>query len=152
MMAGIERRQPVAETHERIRREIADHAVVDAAEDILGHAWITHLEQLRHAAADAVTSAAQNVHGARCLIRVCQAKGAPGQLAQAHDLLERSERDLARNMAESSRMLCLVDDELDVLARATAERVRRRLSDLSRLEVGGPAAIETAPPANDPEP
>ena len=49
-------------------------------------------------------------------------------------------------------MLCLVDDELDVLARATAERVLRRLSDLSRLEVTGPAAIEAAPPANDPEP
>jgi len=152
MMAGIERRHSAAETYERIRREIADHAVVDAAEDILGHAWITHLEQLRHAAADAVTSAAQNVNGARCLIRVVQTRGVPGQLALARDLLERSERDLARNMAESSRMLCLVDDELDVLARATAERVRRRLSDLSRLEVTHPAAIETAPPPNGSEP
>jgi hypothetical protein len=144
MMAGIERRHSVAEQYERVQREIADHAVVDAAEDILGHAWIDHLEQLRQATAHAVTSAARNVNGARRLLRGCQAAGDPRHVAQAQDLLERSERDLARSMAESSRMLCAVDEELDLLARATAERVRRRLVDLSRLESTHAAAIEAA--------
>jgi hypothetical protein len=152
MMAGIERRHSVAEQYERVQREIADHAVVDAAEDILGHAWITQLERLRHATADAVTSAAQNVNGARRLLRACQAAGDPRHVAQAQDLLERGERDLARNMAESSRMLCVVDEELDLLARATAERVRRRLADLGRLETTHAAAIEAARPADDPAP
>ena len=138
----------MAETYRRIQREIAAHAVVDAAEDILGHAWIAELEQLRHAAAEAVNSAARNVNGARRLIRVCQAEAPPWQLAQAQDLLERNERDLARNLAESGRMLSVVDDELDLLARANAERVRRRLTDLSRLETAHPAAIEAAPPTD----
>lgn len=137
MMAGIERRRVVAdkyEKYERIQREIADNAVVDAAEEIIGHAWIAHLEELRSATAETVTEAAQNVSGARCLVRICQAAEEPQQLAAAQNLLERTQRDLARSMADSTRMLVVVEEQLDVLGRATAERVRRRLADLSRLQ------------------
>lgn len=149
MMAGIERRHGVAETYERIRREVADHAVVDAAEEIIGHAWIAHLEELRGATAETVTEAAQNVSGARCLLRICQAAQEPRQLAVAQVLLERSQRELARSMADSTHMLVVVEEQLDALGRATAERVRRRLADLSRLQAApvAPAAAPTAPAA-----
>jgi hypothetical protein len=119
---------------DRIRCEIADHAVLDAAEDILGHAWITHLEELRHAAADTVTEAAQNVGGARCLVRICQAVGEPRQLAVAQSLLERSELALADSVDESRRMLSVVETQLELLARATAERIQRRREDLNLLQ------------------
>ena len=143
-MAGIDRRHAIAAEYARIQREIADHAVVDAAEDILGHAWIAHLEQLRHAAADAVASAARNVHGARCLVHACQVTGKPRHLAHAQDLLKRSQRDLARSMAESGRILSEVDERLGLLSRATAERVRRRRADLSRLHATRAAALDGA--------
>jgi hypothetical protein len=118
---------------DRIRREIADHAVIDAAEDLLGHAWITRLEQLRDAAADTVTEAARNVGGARRLVRICGAVGEPRQLVLARRVLERSELALADSVEESSRMLGVVEAELELLARATAERMRRRREDLNLL-------------------
>jgi hypothetical protein len=119
---------------DRIRREIADHAVVDAAEDLLGHAWMTQLEQLRHAAADTVTEAAQNVGGAQRLVRICQDVGEPRHLVVAQRLLERSELALADSVEESSRMLGVVEAEVELLTRATAERIRRRREDLNLLQ------------------
>jgi hypothetical protein len=137
---------------ERIRREIADHAVVDAAEDVLGHAWITHLEELRHAAADTVTEAAQNVGGAQCLVRICQAVGEPRRLVVAQGLLERSERALADSVDESSTMLSVVEAQLESLARATAERIQRRRDDANLLHATHTAmfgASGTAPGADN---
>jgi hypothetical protein len=145
-MAGIERRRAIAEEeYERTRREVAEHQVVDVAEDILGHAWVEHLEDLRRDVAQTVSAAAQTRDAAHRLLRAAQNDGDPRKLACAQRLLERSERDLAGTLAEGRRTLAAVERQLATLGRATLERVRRRHADLVRLDAARAAAFGTDP-------
>lgn len=137
-MAGTDRR-PTDEDgygragYDRALREFVEHQVVDAAEAVLGHAWIAELERMRRESADLVARAVANAQAGRRLVRAAQVDGDLGRLVCAQELLERSEGDLAGALAESHRTLPMVEQELDRLNRATSARIRRRRTDLERL-------------------
>ena len=144
-MAGSERHRTIVEAYERTRREVAEHLVVDAAEDILGNALVEHLAAVRQDATDMVAVATESRQAALHLVRTAQAGGDPRQIACAHALLEHSERYLRLDLAEGRRTLADVQTQLKALSRAASERVHRRRADFSRLGAAGTAAFDDGP-------
>ena len=143
-------RQASTERYERIQRQVAAWQAVDAAEDVLGHAWVEQLAGIRQEAGTAVCVAGETVAAARSLLHVAESDGDAEQFACARALLARSERELAQTLADTRRILAGVEEELRVLERATAERMRRRRSD-ARLLCTARAATMRSDPDHDAE-
>ncbi|HEX4790091.1 MAG TPA: hypothetical protein VH372_16615 [Actinospica sp.] len=139
-MSETERRRSGVEEYERTRREIAEHQVVDVAEDILGHAWIARLDSLRADTANAVAAAVENRQAAQRLMHAARFDTEPRRRS-ARALLERSERDLVQVLAESRDVFATVDGHLALLGRATLARLRRGREDRSRLNAARIAAF-----------
>ena len=133
-------RRADAEDYACTRREVAEHQVVDAAEDILGHAWITHLERARHDAAVGVEASVEVVAAARKLVRAAESDGDRRQIEAADALHARAVRDLADTLADACRTLAWADAQLRVLGEATLARMRRRKADVQRLRTARLAA------------
>jgi hypothetical protein len=139
-MSEIERRRSGVEEYERTRREIAEHQVIDVAEDILGHALIARLESLRADATRAVSAAAETRQAAQRLVHAARFDTEPRRRS-ALALLERSEQGLVQVLAESRDVLATVDGHLEVLGRATHDRLRRGSEDRRRLNAARVAAF-----------
>jgi hypothetical protein len=139
---GGQRRRGFAADYEQTRREVAEHQVLDAAEDILGHAWVSHLERARHDAAVAVEAAVEVRAAARKLVRAAESDGERRRIEAAEALHARAGRDLADALAEARLTLAWADAQLRALGEATLARMRRRKSDVRRLRTARLAVAE----------
>jgi hypothetical protein len=141
-MSGADKRQALVDHYERIRREVAGRQAVDAAEDILGNAWVEQLGRMRHDAAVGVCVQGETVGAARVLMRTAESEGDARQVACARALLARAERDLEQSLADTRRTLTDVENQLQALGRVTRERMRRRQSDAQMLRAAYTAALD----------
>ena len=133
------------EDYERRRREVAEHAVLDAAEDVLGHAWIGELDRERRTSVAALEAAAEVVVAARRLLRIAESDGNAAQVRSARVLYTQADKDLARTLAQTQATLTSVDGRLRTIREASLARLRLRRADTERVRAARLAMGDEAP-------
>jgi hypothetical protein len=136
----MDRHYALVEKYEHLRREAAEHQVVDMAEDILGRVWVDYLTAMHARSVDVATVAREAVGEARRLLRAARIEGDAQQIDCAAELLLRAERDLVRALAEARRAQGDVERGLQRVGDATLDRTDRQRSDASRLRAAHAAA------------
>lgn len=124
--AGVER-------YRRAVREVADHRVVDEAEEVLTRAWLAHLDEMRRAALSLVAAARMTSNAARAEVRRAMDAGGPAELAIAKARLHSIEAAQQGEVHHARAFIASVDAELALVCRAGAERARRDRADDARL-------------------
>jgi hypothetical protein len=142
---GRDRHRVLLEGYERRRREVSEHTVLDAAEDVLGHAWVAELDRERRASVTALEIAAEVVVAARRLLSIAESEGDRAQVHSARALHAQAEKDLAQTFAETQATLSRVDRQLHAIGDAALARLRRRRSDTERLRAARRAMGGEAP-------
>lgn len=138
------RHRVLLEGYERRRREVSEHTAVDAAEDVLGHAWVAELDRERRGSVTALEIAAEVVIAARRLLSIAESGGDRAQVQSARALHTQAEKDLARTLTETQATLTRVDRQLHVIGEATLARLRRRRADTERLRAARRAIADEA--------
>jgi hypothetical protein len=135
-------RRSLVEAYERTRLDVAEHQVVDAAEDILAHAWLAQLDRERHEASGAVRAAAETVTAARKLLCAADSDGDRRHIDTARAVHARAEQDFVLAAAKARQSLECADERLRALGQATLERVQRRRADAHRLRTAAQKAAD----------
>lgn len=142
---GRDRRRGLLERYERTRREVSEQAVLDEAEDVLGHAWVAELDRERRTSVTALEAAAEVVAAARRLKGIAESAGDAAQIRSARALYAQAERDLAETLAETRETLTRVDGQLRTVGEAALARLRRRRSGTERLRTARRAMDDGSP-------
>ena len=142
---GRDRHRVPLEGYERTRREVTENAVIDAAEDVLAHAWIAELDRERRSSVTALEAAAEVLIAARRLLSIAESAGDRAQIRSARAMRAQAEKDLANTLAETRATLSRVEQELRTTGRAALTRLRRRRADNRRLREARLAAGDEAP-------
>ncbi|HEX4788073.1 MAG TPA: hypothetical protein VH372_06390 [Actinospica sp.] len=144
-MSGFDDEQAAITEYRRMMRAVAEHQVVDAAEAVLAHAWLTHLGEMRRCALDLV-DATRSVHQeAVARLRAATSAEDPAEVAHAQAFVNQVEVDLDDDLAASRQLLACVEEHVELVCRAGYERVRRKQADLDRLKAARAAAYGEAP-------
>lgn len=127
--------------YRRVLREVAEHRVVDDAEDTLARAWIAQLDEMRRAALGLLAAARMASNAARAEVRLAAERGRPGDLAIAQARLQSLEESQDGNLRDARAFLASVDAELELVCAAGVDRVRRFRADHARLRAARRAAF-----------
>ena len=142
---GRDRHRGLLEGYERMRREVSDRAVVDEAEDILGHAWVAELDRERRASVTELEAAAEVLIAARRLLRIAESAGDRTQVRSARAMYAQAEQDLAQTLAATRATLSRVNRQLHATGKSALARLQRRRADSERLRAARLAVGDDAP-------
>jgi len=126
--------------YRRTLREVAEHRVVDEAEEVLARAWIAQLDEMRRAALGLVAAARLARRAARAEVRDAERGGRLGEMAVAHARLKSIEAMQDGELNDARALIAAVDAELELVCRAGIDRARRDRADHSRLRTAWRAA------------
>jgi len=135
--------------YRRTLHEVAEHRVVDEAEEVLARVWVGRLDELRRTALGLVAAARLARRAARAEVREAERGGRPGQMAVAHARLKSIEAMQDDELNDARVLIAAVDAELELVCRAGVDRARRRRADHSRLRAARRAAYGDERPAAD---
>lgn len=126
--------------YRRTLLRVAEHQVVDEAEDVLARVWIAQLDEMRRAALSLIAAAHMADSAARTELREAQERGRPEEMARAHARMQSTRLLRAGNLREARAFIASVDAELELVCQAGVERVRRDRDDHARLDSARRAA------------
>lgn len=149
---GLDQRRAFAAQYERIMRANAEHEVIDAAELIVGEAWLERLEILGANAAHLMATSQEAHEAAMASVHAARAAQEPAQVARALRLLEEVESSCSRNRSLCCEILAFARQQLEALTRARYAREARRRVNSACVEAARRAAMNTPPPAPSPRP
>ncbi|HEX4790605.1 MAG TPA: hypothetical protein VH372_19240 [Actinospica sp.] len=144
-MAETEQNPHAVRFYERTRDEVAERRVADEAEAVVAAVWIAELEEMRIGMLGLIAAASVAEHLAMDRLRQAQSAGRPGDLARAHARLVALQADRAISLEDTRAVVARVDAELELAARAGAERSRRVQQDLQRLRAAWTGAYGDGP-------
>jgi vacuolar-type H+-ATPase subunit I/STV1 len=142
-MSAIERHRVAVREYERAVAEVAEHRVVDEAEDVLSRAWVVELEEMRKDALRLAAAARLAERDAQTRLMEARKQGQAQELALAHARYVETETGKRESLGQARSLLASVDVELESLCRAGIERSRRERQDLDRLRAARVAAYGT---------
>jgi hypothetical protein len=119
--------------YRRALREVAEHQVVDEAEDVLARSWIGQLDEMRRTALGLLAAARLARNAARAELRLAEERGRPDDLALAHARLRSIEAEQDDQLYDARAFIASVDAELELVCAAGIERARRDRADTFRL-------------------
>jgi hypothetical protein len=107
-MPETERDPAAVREYERALAEVAEHRVLDEAEDVIARAWIAELDAMRHAGLRLamVTRVAERV--ARESLHQAQRHGPPAELPRAHARFAATEVRTAERLGHANALLTSV--------------------------------------------
>jgi hypothetical protein len=141
-MSESERDPESIRRYERTVSEVAEHQVVDEAEDVIARAWIAELDEMRRTALRLAAAARLAENAARIELRAAQALGRPVRLATAQARLTVIEAEQAESLERAHALLAAVDAALEAIRRAGMERSQRGQEDLRLLRTAWTAAFD----------
>lgn len=139
-MSEMEREPAAVREYERTLTEIAEHQVIDAAEDAIDRAWVAELDRMRHEGLRLAMAVRIADRVAREEVRRAQVGGRPADLARAHARLVETCADTQEGLGHAAALLSSVDAELEAACQAGLARTRRGEQDLRRLRSAWAAA------------
>lgn len=137
----MKRNSTLVAQYERTRADVRANQAVDAAEDILGHAWVDQLAALRREVTGRIRGVCRNAQTAQRLLQRAEADGDEHEIAAAQRLFIHARSELGTQLVEARRTLAEIDAELQCVHRAALGRLDRRHTDFERLQAAHVAAF-----------
>jgi hypothetical protein len=140
MMPESERDPEAVRQYERTVRAVAERQVVDEAENLVAHAWIAELDEMRRTALRLAAAARLAENAARIELRTAQELGRPVLLAKAQARLTVIEAEQEDSIDRAHALLAAVDTALEAIRQAGLERAQRNKQDLHLMRDAWAAA------------
>jgi hypothetical protein len=134
-MAEVGRDPQAVQFYRRVRDEVAEHRVVDAAEAVITSLWVAELEEMRRSELGMIAATSVAAQLALRRLRQALAAGGTGELARCRARVEAVHAEQVVTLARSRAMITRMDTELGRVESVEAERGRRAEGDLSRLRL-----------------